>query len=384
MVYLIHEDREQWAEELKQAIYAELKRLGIEVHLDFSYELEKTTELNHPAIAIYLSSENGCKSNRCRDAIRAALSFGILIIPVIESGIDFMYRIPRELNPINAFIWSGISPADKLSRRYVLPELGLSEKERKVFISYRRSDGLSMADQLFDALSRRGFTTFMDLYDIESGRNVQREIVEYLESIAFVLVIESPDAHRSKWIYNEVNFALQHHMGISIIHCPSANLIPNTNDLPRINIINEELINDGKYKKFSDCVLPYIINEIEFCHADGLLRRRRYLLESVENEAQLYYNTCLNIGNWTLFLHNGTNQKEDTIIEITPRTPSAQDLYCLDNLSLQLNNISQVRKLLIHSTSYMSQDRTNLLGWVINNRLMEIFHLDHFIGGCIL
>ncbi len=384
-IYIIHEARNQWASNLEQAIRTELSNLGIEVKVEFLYgDLSGTTEVVCPSVAVYLGSIPGSRSDRCINSIKAALNLGILIMPVVESENVFRQHVPQELYPINAFIWSGISAAEKLARENILPELGLTEKERKVFISYRRSDGLGMADQLFDILSRRGFTVFMDLYDIESGRDVQREITEYLEDIAFILVIESPKAHHSKWIYKEVNYALKHHMGVLIVRWPSATQIPNTEDLPRRNLTNNELIRDVKYQRISGPVLSKLINEIEFWHADGLLRRRRYLLESIEKEARLHYSTCLNVGNWTLLLCNGANQKENTVIGITPRLPNAYDLYYLDNPSLQLNNISHTRKLLVHLTEYIPQERSNLLEWVIDNRLMKMIPLEHFIGGGIL
>lgn len=383
-VYIIHEDRNQWAFDLEQVIRTELSNLGIEVKVEFLYDLSGTAEVVCPSVAVYLGSISGSKSVRCRNSINVALNLGILLIPVVESENVFRQHVPQELYPINAFMWSGISVAEKLAKENILPELGLTEKERKVFISYRRSDGLGMADQLFDVLSRRGFAVFMDLYDIESGRDVQREITAYLEDIAFVLVIESPEAHHSKWIDKEVNYALKHHMGLLIMHWPLATQIPNTNGLPRRNLTNNELTSDVKYKKISDCILSGFINEIEFWHADGLLRRRRYLIESIEKEARLHYSTCLNIGNWTLLLRNGTNQQENTVIGITPRFPSAYDLYYLDNLSLQLNNISQTRKFLVHLTEYIPQETSDLLDWVIDNRLMRMVPLEHFIGGGIL
>ncbi|MBA7531579.1 hypothetical protein ES705_23792 [subsurface metagenome] len=206
-IYIIHENRNQWASDLEQAIRTELSNLGIEVKVEFLYDLSGTAEVVCPSVAVYLGSISGSKSVWCRNSINVALNLGILLIPVVESENVFRQHVPQELYPINAFIWSGISAAEKLAKENILPELGLTEKERKVFISYRRSDGLGMADQLFDVLSRRGFAVFMDLYDIESGRDVQREITKYLEDIAFVLVIESPEAHHSKWIDKEVNYA---------------------------------------------------------------------------------------------------------------------------------------------------------------------------------
>ncbi|MCD5401355.1 toll/interleukin-1 receptor domain-containing protein [candidate division NPL-UPA2 bacterium] len=385
-VYIIHEDRNQWASELKQAIRTDLSRHALNPDmLKFSSDLSGIVEVSCPTVAVYFGSSQAYNSQRCISYINTAINLGIVTIPVVEDENFFRQHVPQQLHPINAFIWCGAFPAEELARR-ILRELGLTEKERKVFISYRRTDGLGMADQLFDNLSRRKFTVFLDRFDVESGRDFQQEIKESLEEIVFLLVIESPDAYQSKWIReDEVNYALKHHMAILIVTWPSIqNPIPNTEGLPRIYLNNNDLITVGNYQKLSDQALDRIVNELEYWHADGLLRRRRYLLESIKNEAFQYYSTCLNIGNWTLLLKNGLNQKEDTLLGITPRLPNADDLYRLDNPSLRLNNISLSRKFLIHLTESISKEKSDFLEWIIDNRPIQTIILEQFIGGSVL
>lgn len=385
-IYIIHEDRAQWANELEDAINDDLTRHNIEINLRFLPNLNGICEVSCPSVAVYLGSSQSCNSQSCINSIQRALDLGIFIIPVVEDENFFRAHVPQQLHPINAFIWSGAFAAEELAR-LILRELGLTERERKVFISYLRSDGLGIADQLFEELSKRKFTVFLDRFDVDAGRDFQHEIRESLEEIAFLLVIESPDAYQSRWICeDEVNYALRHHMAIFIITWPSTQIsIPNTEGLPRIYLNDNDLIRVGNYKKLSDQARDRVINELEYWHADGLLRRRRYLLESIKNEALQHYSNCLNIGNWTLLLRNGLNQREDILLGITPRVPNANDLYHLDNPSLRLNNISQIRKLLIHLTEpSIFEERTHFLEWVIDNRPIQTIILERFVGGGVL
>lgn len=385
-IYIIREDKAQWASKLRNAINDDLTRHNIRINLRFLSNLNGIDEVSCPSVAVYLGSSQSCNSQSCINSIHRAFDLGIFIIPVVEDENFFREHVPEQLHPINAFYWRGAFPAQELARR-VLMELGLTEKERRAFISYRRTDGVGMADQFFEELSKRKFTVFLDRFDVEAGRDFQHEIKESLEEIAFLLVVEPPDAYQSKWICeDEVNYALRHHMAILIITWPSTQIpIPNTEGLPRIYLNNNDLINAGNYQKLSDQTLDRIVNELEYWHADGLLRRRRYLLESIKNEVLQHYSTCMNIGNWTLLLRNGLNQREDILLGITPRVPNANDLYHLDNPSLRLNNISLIRKFLIHLTEpSIFEERTHFLKWVIDNRPIQTIILERFVGGGVL
>jgi len=384
-IYLIHEGRNQWASALMNAIRTDLCNHNIEINVEFPNKLNDVIKVSCSSAAVYLGSSQSHNSESCINSIGKALDLGILIIPVVEDENLFRQHVPQELHAINAFIWSGVSAAERLAR-HILRELGLTEVDRRVFISHRRKDGLGMADQLFDNLSHKRFTVFLDRFDVEAGRDFQQEIKESLEEISFLLVIESPEAHQSKWIReDEVNYALRHHMAMLILTWPSTQIpIPNTEGLPRIRLNETDLTIGGNYQKLSDHALDRIISEIEYWHADGLLRRRRYLLESVKKEALKYYRTCLNIGNWTLLLKNGVNQRQNAIIGIIPRLPNAFDLYSLESSHLRLNNVSLSRKFLVHLTESVPIEKSYFLEWVINNRPLQTIILEKFIGGSVL
>src|SRR5439155_16144200 len=121
-------------------------------------------------------------------------------------------RSPTDLSPLNGFEWSGTEPERRLAR-VLLEELGIEDKDRRVFLSNRRSDGLGAAEQLHDALSHFRFQPFIDRFGIRPGDDVQSRIADSLEQHAFLLILETSEAHLSDWVYDEVDYALSHTMG---------------------------------------------------------------------------------------------------------------------------------------------------------------------------
>ena len=52
----------------------------------------------------------------------------------------------------------------------------LLRENRKLFISYRRTDSSAVANQLFDAFVRNNYDVFLDTYSINPAKNFQEEL----------------------------------------------------------------------------------------------------------------------------------------------------------------------------------------------------------------
>jgi hypothetical protein len=106
-------------------------------------------------------------------------------------------------------------PGGRLANR-VGGMLGLRVQGRdsKIFISYRASDGATIANQLHVHLKSLGHNPFLDeAKEIDGdtkilpGSPVQQQIDEALNEANLVLLIDTPDAPKSKWIMHEVETA---------------------------------------------------------------------------------------------------------------------------------------------------------------------------------
>ena len=92
--------------------------------------------------------------------------------------------------------------------------LRVQGRDTKIFISYRGTDGASIANQLHAYLTGSGHRAYLDEAkeidgetSILPGSDVQAEIDEALKGANLLLLIDTPDAPASRWIKHEVDTA---------------------------------------------------------------------------------------------------------------------------------------------------------------------------------
>lgn len=76
----------------------------------------------------------------------------------------------------------------------------------RVFISHSDSDS-DFADRLADRLEQGGLSVWRD-EAVLPGDNLAKMVAEALEQSNAMIVLISPDAMKSKWVRNEINYAL--------------------------------------------------------------------------------------------------------------------------------------------------------------------------------
>jgi hypothetical protein len=106
--------------------------------------------------------------------------------------------------------------------------VGLLHVQRRVFVSYRRSESREVAVQLHDQLSARNFDVFLDTHDIRPGQLFQDRLWHRLVDCDVVIMLDTPDYFGSKWTTQEVGRAMA--KGIHVLrliwpgHIPSRHL----------------------------------------------------------------------------------------------------------------------------------------------------------------
>jgi hypothetical protein len=359
---------------LQWAAAAELERLN----LDDSVRVEispSPTPPSAPAVGVVFGSEDARHNHLLDSEIEAAQREGLVVIPVVDDLTRFNELVPPSSSPRNGVEWSGSEPAAKLART-VLEELGIEEPTRRVFISHRRSDALQTAEQLHDALSHRSFDPFIDRFAIRPGAVVQQQIVDAIEDFAFLLLLESPDAHQSEWVLQEVDYALSHTMGLLIVQWPGTVVpLPGTKDLPRTKLGAADFEADGiSGEVLTAGAVARILDEVESAHASALVRRRRMLLQSVQDAAAAAGGECVPLVGWRLDVTVGGVR---TVVAVAPRPPGAMDLEALDIARKATD--SHASALVVHGARSVGPDRARHLEWVINSRNMHL--LDNYAIG---
>lgn len=368
-------DRPDWLAGLRQAVAAELRAIGM--HKSVIVDVTETAPSagSGPAVGVVLVGPATRIDPDIAVAIATALADGRVIVPVVDDLANFAGQVPLLLSPYNGFEWSGEEPERRLAR-FLLEELGIEDRERRVFLSHKREDGLGAAEQLHDALTRHRFAPFIDRFAIPLGADVQAHIADALERYAFLLILETPQAHLSEWVYDEFDYALSHTMGVLIVQWPgNPTLIPGSPGVPRLVLGASDLTTDDHgYDVLTPEALDRLVREVEAAHAHGIVRRRRMLLRNVEEAATSAGATCIPLKDWSLDV---SAPRGRSIVGVAARLPAAADLQRLDEAREQLDPAADA--LLVHATRHLRSGARHHLDWVTGSRNLVLLP-DNAIG----
>jgi hypothetical protein len=361
-VEVVHEVGDARVRDFEEALVSILAEHGL--HLALAIVLAAGGEGTDPQLTVFFGSKKAVEDVSLVQAVAEALAAGRLVIPVVGSADAWSAELPSSLHVINGFSWaeggsSGLA-------RLVLEELGIEDVQRTVFVSHRRIDALQMAEQLHDALTHRRFEPFIDRFDIRVGEPIQRRIADALESYAFLLLVESPEAHTSPWVFYEVEYALSHSMGVLVLTWPGDPApLPGTVGLPRLQIREDELLEDHGYQILSEAAVDRVLEEIERHHALGIVRRRKNLLGNVVESASHSGAVATVLPRWRIRLDHADGGIE--LVGVASRLPQPLDLYELD----QARDRAPITTL-VHAARQLPLDSQELLTWCCAGRQMSL------------
>ncbi|MBN9519840.1 toll/interleukin-1 receptor domain-containing protein [bacterium] len=121
------------------------------------------------------------------------------VLPIVDDLTRYTQLVPDELLPVN-----GRQADDPRVRADVLRMLRLTRDRRQAFISYRRVDSSGVAGGLHDALTRRGYSVFLDTASVEAGAQFQDILWDRLADMDLLVLLDSPDALTSRWLLQEL------------------------------------------------------------------------------------------------------------------------------------------------------------------------------------
>lgn len=135
------------------------------------------------------------------------------VLPIVPDLSNFTSLTPDVLQTINGVALDGPESIVHI-KNYVLTFFGFIEGNRKVFISYKRTDCQELARQLYDAFSHANFIPFLDAYTIEPGVDFQAHLLQELSDSEIMVFINTTDYGKSKWCVKELENASQMSVGI--------------------------------------------------------------------------------------------------------------------------------------------------------------------------
>ena len=274
---------------------------------------------------------------------------------------------------INATDWDAESAVATVA---LLTMLGLVEQQRRVFLSYRRSDSAHMATQLHTELVRNRFDVFLDRFALLPGEDFQRKLDEDLADKAFVVLLESPDLRDSPWVQHEITYALSHRIDILAITLPrvtKAQLVPAIDEAFRVRLEDGDCTTGGQ---LTSETLRSVLQRIELAHARALRRRREQMVGSLRDQLERDGCNCVPVEDWTI-LATGHGRIPGVFL-VTPRRPRPEDLYAVHVVRRRMANRVNRGDLfgaVVHEVEHLADEQRSLLIWICDSANLRMRRL---------
>ncbi|MGK7898483.1 MAG: toll/interleukin-1 receptor domain-containing protein [Xenococcus sp. (in: cyanobacteria)] len=381
-IYIIHCQEQKHFLQLKKQLEELWKELPLKSYpLEIEENPSDTIQITDKqfSIGLYIATVESKKSDSCRKIIKLLINNRVDIVPLVNNIEQAKDLIPELLRKVNALSLNNSYSFKSIAITLILRLLTTYEK-RKLFISYSRKDGAKLADQIWEALSKRGFQVFLDLYSIQQAVvDFQERIETELSNMDFLLLIDSPDALQSEWVEYEILFALKQRMGLLSLSLP---------DVVRLNSpLSRDLLNHrfeikkSGFNKSDNTVsqsqLKKIISKIEFFHANAILRRLRNLMSGVIYELETR-NVDWNFEKVTSLIIKNNIASDYYYLNFVPRIPDVYDLFKLDTWH-NSEMINQQNKILFHTKLPIQDNKRKLLNWVHEPRESQIYDEDFLL-----
>ena len=289
---------------------------------------------------------------------------------------SFPEQAPKVLRKINGLPYQTPEELDEVCNR-ILHLIGYDERDRSVFISYRRQDGEQIAHDLRYALIDRGWDVFLDRYIIPPGSNFQAELTRDLDGRGLVLVIESPTITTSAWVEYELAFARRHGIGIHAVCLPETargQQVPGLEDERRTNLSHDRFVpRDGGQVPPG---LPEVIARLQRAHTFALRTRRQDMLDSVHTVLDEAGFESRQLDDWTIVGWREGFRR--VVVLAVPRTPRPADLQQIQ----KLRGARGIRRgcvgWVVHPLEDIDLEHDRLLRWLTRRRAIHVCPLLEF------
>ncbi|HTO34052.1 MAG TPA: toll/interleukin-1 receptor domain-containing protein, partial [Pararhizobium sp.] len=153
--------------------------------------------------AIYFGGDIGADLAVVQKLIEGSMP----IIPTVGPQGDFGAEIPIPLQSANGLRRRTDDAALTELAAAALECIGLLRPQRRVFVSYRRTESRAAALQMHDLLNARGFDVFLDTHDIRPGDPFQEVLWHRLVDSDVMVMLDTPTYFGSRWTRQEIGRA---------------------------------------------------------------------------------------------------------------------------------------------------------------------------------
>lgn len=361
-----------WPDEVEAAVRTALRQTVLsDGLLEVLQRVPRGIPAGSQIVVAFLADLSSANDDEIRKDLVEARASSYPVVPIVRAGAKHEDVLPNEIRFLNSVSWDEAREDCLLA---FLEHLGLVEEERKLFLSYRRSETEHLAIQLRESLCQRRFDVFLDRFSVPPGEDFSVRIDQELADKAFVLLLESRSAIGSEWVQHEVSYALSHHISLLALSTPDADplgIVGSVDEAFRCRLTSGELVTPGILATAS---LDRVLAEVEMKHARQMRRRRIQLLGSLQDWLQRAGFSVDSIADWALL---ATRTKDvPKVYYVTPRPPKPEDLRIVDELRSGVSSAGvDPLGFVVHEAEEQSPRRNALNQWIIAGRPLDMICL---------
>lgn len=229
-----------------------------------------------PAFVIYAGHKNDFTNNQ-KEILEKQKLDGNIILPVFDKS--FTDEIPDFLSNQN-----GVTFNDNIVKisNIILEGFELLRKNRKLFISYKRSESSNIAIQLYEFLEKNNFDVFIDTHSIDKGEEFQEELWHRMTDCDLILMLNTKEFLKSDWCKQELDKAHVKRIGIVHLLWPDCDFEDFAHLAFSLKLKNSNfdkpLFSDLTKGRLKKDILPEILNLVESSRARNLASRQDALI----------------------------------------------------------------------------------------------------------
>lgn len=211
------------------------------------------------------------------------LAAKVPLLPVVPTLTQVHARIPEALQHLNCL---GIEEQGLERGAGVLLELlGLLPRQRRVFLSYKRTEAREAAVQLADALANRQFEVFLDTRGVAPAEDFQAQLWHKLCDCDVLLMLHTPSYFQSRWTTAEFGRALAKHLPVLRVTWPDDTPDARTQTAARAELLPEEV--DATTGRLAEAAIERIAQQLETLRARSHAVRNLNLISRLRTAVQL-------------------------------------------------------------------------------------------------
>lgn len=327
-------------------------------------------DFKEPYLCLYFGQTSG-DSHVTQDDEKILASFvqQRKILPVAKTAEDFKTNFPESLKELNGFFLNPSEPGALLRlKNFIASYFGLIHANKKIFISYKRSDLSDLAQKIFTELIKRKYKPFLDSYSLEEGVDFQEYLRHELIDSDMILMLDSPSFFESSYCMEEFNIANQERIPILDIRFDirDKSKLHSFCDFKEFDMTCTEANKD-------DALVNDILDLMEQTRIRAYQFKRQYVLDE-------FYVVCRKFG--LNVVEEGGFLRCDTTQEcFYPLTyiPTAQDLHKVHSIFKSIPLFSKYTKQVLYNGSYCRPNYQTHLLWLESNLPIKIFNIAQML-----